>query len=192
MQHFWPGRGLRAVYATVITMNVIIGSGLADSFLLSHTQKSFRDTGALNGRLSIWPPARQVLMDHLGLGAGVGTFPKLNPMGIAAHTAILDMGAGLGVVGLAVFVAIIVTSLVTGTRATQQGKRTLLVGAFMVTSAPILLSGYWIESPAFWMALGMFSQMAVFMPARGTSPPGDGSPALNTVSRSPLAVDDLR
>jgi hypothetical protein len=53
-----------------------------------------------------------------------------------------------------------VTSLVTGTRATQQGKRTLLVGAFMVTSAPILLSGYWIESPAFWMALGMFSQIA--------------------------------
>jgi len=72
-----------------------------------------RATGDLAGRLTIWPEARQVFGEHLLVGVGAGGFRAVGTSGIGAHDVVLELGAGLGLVGIALFLGLIVASLTT-------------------------------------------------------------------------------
>lgn len=161
-----PRRALLVVYWVVGAVSVAILTGLSDQLILPHVSRTIRDTGDLNGRLYMWPQAREILIDHPFSGAGAGTFRLLNPLGIAAHNAFLELGAGIGIAGILLFAGVLVTALVTGTSTMALRPRNLLIGSFIVVSAPILSSGVWERSPAAWLAIGLFSRITVLDPAR--------------------------
>lgn len=160
-----PRRALAIVYGAAIAASLAILTGYFDQLILLHLSRTIREAGDLNGRLYMWPYARRVFAEHLFTGTGAGTFRVLNPLGISAHNALLDVGTGLGVVGVCLLVGTLVTALVIGTSAMEARTRNLLVGSMVVVSAPIFLSGVWDQSPAAWVAIGLFSRIAVLTPS---------------------------
>jgi O-antigen ligase len=162
---FAPRRGLSILYGAVIVAALAILTGFFDQLILSHLSRTFRESGDLNGRLFLWPLARRIFADHPFIGTGAGTFRVLNGLNLPAHNVILEFGTGLGMVGVGLFVGTLVTALITGTRAMDGHTRALLVGSMVVVSAPIFLSGAWDQSPAAWVAIALFSRIAVLVPA---------------------------
>jgi len=154
--------GLVVVYGLVVGVASGILFGFTDDLIRSNIEGNVtRETGNLNGRLLLWPIARDAFDRHLWIGSGGGTFPALNPRGIFAHNVLLDVGAGLGLVGLIVFIALIWTTLISGTRGGDQRRRALLVGVVLCAVSPPMLSGYWYQSPAAWVIIALFSRMAL-------------------------------
>lgn len=166
-----PQKAFRWLVAAVIMANVLVFSGWADGLLRSTSASSGRETGDLNGRLRIWPFARDAFWDHPFIGHGVDGVIALygNPLRIAAHNALLDVGVGLGLVGIVLFVATLWTALAQTTEWTSP-TRYVVVGAFVAVTAPIMLSGYWSEAPVFWIALGLFSSLGVLEGRSGLEP----------------------
>ena len=151
---------LRGIYIAVVLAGAAIFTGILDGALRTYALgQGDRDDGMLNGRLAIWPRAREVFWEGPLFGQGAGTFPKLNSRGIYAHDALLDIGQGLGLLGLVGYVTFLVVALISGTRRAQPEARTLLIGSFLCAAAPPLLSGYWYAAPAFWVTLALFSRI---------------------------------
>jgi O-antigen ligase len=155
-------KAIWGVYGLTLTATVAIMTGWADSSLRSNVSVgSGRETGDLNGRLSIWPIAREAMDTEFWFGWGAGTFPAMNPIGIYAHNVLLDIGSGLGIVGVGIFVMLIWTALFSGTRSTPADTRCLVLGAALCCLTPPMLTGYWFQAPATWVALAIFSRMEV-------------------------------
>lgn len=152
------------VCASVVA--VVISAGWLDPLIESAVMRSGRDTGDLNGRLTVWPYARNLIADRPFFGHGADTLPWItgNPFQIAAHNAFLDVAVGVGFVGVGVFVALLWSTLIHDTRMVVSDLRGLLVGSFIMVTAPILLSGYWTESPVFWISLALVSRVALISP----------------------------
>ena len=148
-------RSWRSAVVAVVVAFAAVFSGVLDATLRATAGTSDRERGDLNGRLSVWPDAREEFWDHPFLGRGVDSFAATNPLRIAAHNALLDVGTGLGVLGIVLFVALIWQAL----KPSDDSIQYLALGGFLVASAPILLTGFWIESPMFWLALGLFSKI---------------------------------
>ena len=141
-----------SVVAAAITL------GLLDDIIRSEVVPSAREDGDLNGRLRIWPQARQLFEDRPILGHGAGTFQAMNPLHIGAHNAFLEIGSGLGIVGLLVLVGALAAAV--RRRSTASDDHTIALGAFVTVNLPILLSGYWSQSTVLWMALGIAASSA--------------------------------
>jgi len=167
-----PRRAFHWLVGVVLVANAAVFAGWLDSWLRTSTARSVRETGDLNGRLQIWPFAREQFWNHPFLGHGVDGVIALpgNPLDIAAHNALLDIGVGLGFAGIALFVATIWESLAE-TGAWRSPRRYRAVGAFVAVSAPVTLSGYWSESPVFWIALALFSRLPVVAGQNATAEP---------------------
>lgn len=164
-------------------------TGMTDGWIRGQIVASSRETGDLNGRLSIWPMARDLFYDRPLLGHGAGALPQLsgNYEGIAAHNALLDVGVGMGVVGLCLFVAVLAVA-VWPRRSTASLSEIWMRGAFIVTTGPILLTGYWIESPVFWLSVALVSRVSVISAGSSSSEQPSGileeqSGALPVVAR---------
>ncbi len=154
-----PEKMLKFAWLAVGVSAAAIVTGAAESVLTAVDSLSSRSTGDLSARLIVWPIARHVFEQHILTGAGSGGFSSLDPIGIGAHNVILEIGAGLGVVGVIFFLGVYISSLVSATRATPARLRSLLVGALLLVSSPIYLSGQWELSPAAWIVLGLFSRV---------------------------------
>lgn len=124
-----------------------------------------RSTGDIAGRLATWPYARESISSHPLLGIGAGGFRTINPHGIGAHNVPLEVASGLGLIGLALLIAVAYSALMTGTQELERGSRCLLVGALIAASGTIILSGHWEYSPAGWFGLALFSRIAVLPPS---------------------------
>ena len=153
--------GLVMVYALIGLFSIAIVSGSADRPLAFLARGSVREDGFLAGRLKVWPVARRVFSEHLLFGIGEGGFRSVNPMGIGAHNVFLEIGAGLGIVGVCLFLATLFTAVISGTRSVDGRLRALLIGSFLTTVAPIYLSGHWELSAAAWVALAVISRIHV-------------------------------
>ncbi|WP_156109846.1 O-antigen ligase [Cryobacterium sp. MLB-32] len=174
---------VRVVWGAVAVSAAAIATGVADTLLrATDAGSAARATGDLAGRLTLWPEARQVFGEHLLVGAGAGGFRAVNASGIGAHDVILELGTGLGLVGVVLFIGVIVSSLISTRWAHSVRLRPLLVGTFLLSGAPLYLSGHWELSPAGWLVLALFSCMPlVFEPVRAvgratepsTDPAGD-------------------
>lgn len=139
----------------VVALNASIVTGVASDRLSALSGARSRDTGTLNGRLDVWPQARQEIMAHPFLGQGSGTFKQLNEIEAAAHNALLDFGAGLGVGAMLLFVGLIWLAFAPAWKA---GGRRLLAAGFMVAAlTPALSTGFWIEAAPMWAVLALIT-----------------------------------
>ena len=166
-KRIWPGLGAAVPIAAFSIAALATFTGWADGALLVLDHSSTRSTGDLAGRLSTWPYAREYVAAHPLEGIGGGGLRAANPYGIGAHNVPLEVASGLGIVGLALLTAVVYSALVTETRSVDPRARSLVVGALIVVSGPIILSGHWELSPSGWLALALISRIAVLEPEHG-------------------------
>lgn len=161
---------------------LIIATGVADKASLAW-ESGARATGDWSGRLVIWPWAREVWATNPWFGVGAGGFRETNAYGVAAHNIILQTGTGLGIVGVVLLLALIWTALAWTPSGGEHPKRALLVGAFIMASAPAYLSGVWETAPASWVVLAIFARLDVLgaqVPGEGQKPiPADSVPSVH-------------
>lgn len=156
-----PRLALRSLAVLSVIVVVVIASGIADQ-LLTPEQQSGRETGTLNGRLLVWPIARETFSQHPVLGIGIGAFRESNPFDIVAHNALLEVGVGLGIVGIVLFFSILHSALMHDTRAISNSTdRALIVGTLIAVTLPIFSSGNWDQSAAGWMATALVSRASI-------------------------------
>ena len=155
---------LKALVVALLVVCVLMISGVSDKASLVF-EGGDRATGDWSGRLVLWPLARQIWAQHPLNGIGMGGFHVESGTGIGAHNVLLEMGVSLGAVGLLLFVALFWTTLANGIGAVDPRLRAVLLGAFLLASAPAYLSGTWESAPASWVVLAVFSRLAVLAPA---------------------------
>lgn len=163
----WLGLGIGVPVAAVSIAALATFTGWADDALVVLDHSLSRSTGDLAGRLSIWPYARAYIAAHPLQGIGGGVLRAVNPYGIGAHNVPLEVASGLGIVGLALLTGVVYSALVAETRSVDPRVRSLVVGALIVASGPIVLSGHWELSPSGWLALALISRIAVLEPDHG-------------------------
>ncbi|MBQ1017242.1 O-antigen ligase family protein [Micromonospora sp. D93] len=115
----------------------------------------------LSGRLAVWPVAEASFWDSPLVGIGVGAFPSTNPYyGVGAHSLLLTLGNDLGLIGIALFAALV--GFLIRDAAPGLGRRHgTLVGVLIVGWTPIWLSGHWEISPVAWLMLALWSRLPV-------------------------------
>lgn len=148
------------VTLTVILAGTIV-SGAANEASLILEAVMGRATGDWSGRLVLWPAARAMWGEHLLIGAGADTFRLSSFFGMGAHNLILELGTGLGIVGVTVYVGLLWSSLGKRTTSASQTLGPLLIGCFIATSVLSYLTGVWDSAPAAWLALAVFSRIGV-------------------------------
>jgi O-antigen ligase len=151
---------LVAAVVALLLVAFSIVTGIADQASLA-LESGVRATGDWSGRLIIWPWAREVWAMDPWVGVGAGGFREINAYGVLAHNIILQTGTGLGIIGVALIVALIWSALAWKRTSWKQPKRALLVGAFLLASAPAYLSGVWETAPASWMVMAIFARLGV-------------------------------
>ncbi|MEH0972536.1 O-antigen ligase family protein [Micromonospora sp. CPCC 205546] len=139
----------------------------------------------LSGRLLVWPIAEASFWESPLVGIGVGAFPSTNPyFEIGAHSLLLTLGNDVGLVGIAIFVALL-THVMRGAAPTAGRRNAALVGVLLAGWTPIWLSGHWEISPFAWLVLALWSRLpvALALPRAGrrrrrrTYPPAPRRPA---------------
>lgn len=162
-----------------------IVTGIADHASLA-LEAGVRATGDWSGRLIIWPWAREVWATDPWIGVGAGGFREINAYGVLAHNIILQTGTGLGIIGVALIIALIWSALAWKRTGWKQPKRALLVGAFLLASAPAYLSGVWETAPASWMVLAIFARLGVM----GLDAPRQGHEDIDAVRPKPKKLPE--
>lgn len=146
---------------------VLVATGWVDE-LLRPDEQTARETGDLNGRLPIWYYARTAMAARPLVGHGAGAFYEINPLSVVAHNAVLEVGVGLGVVGVVTFGVVLYSVLIQDTRAIPDNRsRALVVGGLAAVMLPIYASGHWDQSPAAWTALAVISCAGVLFARAG-------------------------
>lgn len=163
-------RSPRIPWLVFLAAQVVVVLGLLDERVRPFLTESARETGTLNGRLDFWPAARAVFNDNIFFGVGLDGFIARNG-GSAAHNVSLDLGSGLGLVGLVLSGLWLHQVLMVETRAAEPRRRALIVGGFIVAMTPILTSGYWHQSSTFWAAVALVSLLPVAAPGLAGADP---------------------
>lgn len=142
----------------MIPLQAIIAlSGVLDEHLRP-TTTSVRETGDLNGRLTLWPLAREVFHSHPLRGVGVGSFELASGSSVLPHNAYLTWAAESGIVGLALFTCLVTHML--SRPAWKRGRVPFEAGAVILMNLPLLYSGVWDRSPVFWITLALGLQVS--------------------------------
>lgn len=165
LYRFGPKTMLNIAWIAVGIVAIAIATGIADTILHGVDADTIRSTGDLAGRLTIWPDAREVFATHFLTGIGAAGFQSVDPLAVGAHNIILELGSGLGIIGVGLFVGMFIFTLQDATRGADVKLRALLVGGLLLTTAPMYLSGHWELSPAGWIALAVFSRIQVLSEA---------------------------
>ncbi|UKA65914.1 hypothetical protein LFT44_15585 [Arthrobacter sp. FW306-05-C] len=153
---------MRLLVATVLAGAAAITTGAVDQASLAFENVFGRATGDWSGRLIIWPVARDFWVSggNFWFGSGAGTFQLSNYFEVGAHNLILELGTGLGMVGVLMYVAVLWASL--GKRAAGSDHRAaILIGCFIAASALSYLTGFWDHSPAAWIGVAVFSRLGL-------------------------------
>lgn len=145
----WANLVGRVAWLALPTLAV---SGVLDE-ALRPAKATIRETGDLNGRLTIWPLARELFHEHPLRGTGAGTFEFISGLGIRTHNAFLSYASETGIVGLVLFLT---ATWRLGVTPLRDGSERLMVGvAVLLAAAPILYTGAWDRSPVFWLSLAL-------------------------------------
>lgn len=149
ISRFLPTPPIKTLTALAGVAAVMIVSGLIDEAARAVESLSGRSTGDWSGRLYLWPDARAWWLDHFIIGSGASTFQGSGGHELGAHNLVLELGTGMGVVGVALFVALLWFVL--------RNVTPILLGCFICTTALSYLTGHWEITTAGWIALGVFS-----------------------------------
>jgi O-antigen ligase len=147
-----------------------------------------RRTGDLAGRLTVWPRAREQISEHPIWGIGTGNFAATDHAGIFTHNLLLEIGVGLGMIGLVLLCLFLVAAF--RMTAADSPARLVIVGCFVAASAPIYLSGVWELSPAGWVILALFTRAHVLLDKSGA--PDSPGGALLALDRRAVREDRRR
>lgn len=152
---------LKMLVLAVLVTTWAIATGAFDRASLAVESFFGRETGDWSGRLIIWPIAREDWAEHFLFGGGASTFFLRGTVGVGAHNLILELGTGLGLVGVILYLLFLWSSL--GKRPTAAGEKLgpVLIGSFIAVSAFSYLTGHWELSPAAWIALAVFSRIGL-------------------------------
>lgn len=142
---------LKVALAATIT---VIAIGWADRSLVAIEGYFARNSGNLSGRLPAWQVARAAADDHPYIGLGIGGVPGV--AGIEAHNIVLNLVAGVGVVGLALLMWTTWAALKDSDRHRAARGATAML---LVAWAPIVASGFWEMSVAAWSVLALVSRI---------------------------------
>ncbi|MBK8448476.1 MAG: hypothetical protein IPL41_17805 [Micropruina sp.] len=156
-------RSLAIPTLAVVTAAALALSGIGDQSSLQF-EAGGRATGDWSGRIPLWDAARTIWALRPLVGFGVGSFGHVSGYGIAAHNVLLDIGVGLGVVGVLLFIAVLVSCLWLGTRSAPQVLRSEVIGVFLAASSPAYLTGVWATAPAAWICLALVARIGVVHP----------------------------
>ncbi|WSG39822.1 O-antigen ligase family protein [Dactylosporangium sp. NBC_01737] len=179
--------GVGVLATVMLALALAVAYGSIDDTLNALDGVSGRATGDIAGRLTTWPIARDVIAEHFWFGLGSASFRFVNPFGIGAHNVVLELGAGLGAVGVVLFLGTIYAAVVHATRDADPSVRAPLVGAFILVSGPIYMSGHWELSPAAWVALAICSRLTLLRPAPSAGPVSVLSKPVSSVSSASCA-----
>lgn len=119
-----------------------------------------------NGRSALWSQALQTFSSHPLAGVGTGGFAAINPENLYPHNLIFEVASELGLIGLTVLLAILVTAILTmvancRTAVDQDRARSALVLALFVAAvANALFSGDISANGDVWLTLGLGVGMA--------------------------------
>jgi O-antigen ligase len=189
VQRFMPPAALSVLAVTLSGGLLALASGILDDEVTPQ-QVTGRETGTLNSRLLMWPIARSLIAER-PWGWGPGTFTELNLFGIVTHNAILEIGVGLGLLGIVLYLGTLYSVLFHDTREVPGRQRLLVVGVTMCAFAPILASGHWDQAGPGWTVLGLVSVLGVWLgadDAEESESPGpfeEPAPSAQTSGRSP-------
>ncbi|MFI0794535.1 O-antigen ligase family protein [Micromonospora rubida] len=115
-----------------------------------------RATGDLSGRLYIWPYALSSWAESPLLGIGPGMLTATGRLGLGAHNLLLSVGNDLGLIGVVLYGGMLTFALAGPLRhASPVSSR--VAGLFLVSQAPIWLTGHWEISPVCFVALALVS-----------------------------------
>lgn len=151
---------IRLLTVTLTAIAIGITTGLLDP-VMGLLDFGSRGGGGLSGRLSLWPIARELWNSSPWVGNGMWAMRASNPWGVDAHSVFLEIGSALGIIGVGLFVALLWSILVTGTRSVEKRVRFLVIGSLLAVSAPAYFSGAWEATPTAWMILAIFSRISV-------------------------------
>ncbi|HZK05966.1 MAG TPA: O-antigen ligase family protein [Actinomycetaceae bacterium] len=158
-----PETAFNTLVITGVITVILISSGLVDE-LITPQSEAGRETGDLNGRLTIWPYARQSISEHPLLGIGLGAFFRITPFQMVAHNLVLEIGVGVGLIGLLLFGSLMYSAVIRDTRMIEDVRgRALAVGALIAVTLPIYTSGHWEQSAAGWVVIALFSRSPLLM-----------------------------
>lgn len=152
LARFMKNPPIRTLIGVLVVIALCIATGVADKLSLVAESLLGRPTGDWSGRLMIWPLARQWWLEHFIVGSGTTTFQVSNQFDSAAHNFVLELGTGLGIVGVALFVSFLWIALRGPGRVTR-----VLIGVFLLANAFSYLSGVWELAPAAWVGISLFS-----------------------------------
>lgn len=172
-QGHYVARCFRILY---LLLPVFAITGIVDERFRPETV-SARETGDLNGRLRIWPMARQFFWDHPIRGIGAGTFEFESGLGFLPHNSYLTFAAELGLVGLTLF-CMSIWLLGVPTKNEVSTGATLPSEIIALINAPLLYSGVWDRSPVFWISLALIFRSRLQPVESLSSVPTNASPRL--------------
>lgn len=145
-------------------------------------------------RLDAWSAALRMTEDHPILGAGPGNFQYLYPeitdrppgsksLGVV-HNAYLDVGAELGVLGMALFLAYIAIVFSRATEANRQGKGLPGYAAAVRTSLVVAIVGAIFLSEQYYLPLWLLGGLATMLWLEGRDDGVSAGPPLPPIGRS--------
>lgn len=177
-------------WATAVGLTVLAAGWVDEQ--ITPTRDAGRETGTLNGRLYIWPYARELIGEQPLLGYGHGAFRALNPMNIVAHNALLEVTVGLGLIGAALWCACVYSALIRDTRGTMPTPdRAFAIGGLVAVSAPIFATGNWDQSGAAWIVFALASRAGLLLGGgRGERRIGEDEPDRAAREAGRLRRDD--
>jgi O-antigen ligase len=187
-----PSASLRIVVWSFAAWAIALSTGMADKVIRENLSVGKREHGDLNGRLPTWSIARQVIDDHPLRGAGAGAFRALNPYGIGAHNAFLEVTAGVGIIGVTLFIVTLYLALVREARSASSSAANQTTVPVILVLAPILLSGHWNESPAAWASIGIVSAWASILNRSAEGSPSEESRHPSSFATGATAVRSER
>lgn len=162
-----PRLAFTILVVSVSVVSYVIITGHSERMLV-RLEGGVRSDGTLAGRLILWPQARQLWSEHWVSGIGAGGFRSVNGLDLVAHNVILETGVGLGVVGVALLLAMWWFALASDSKPVPRRRRSLLIGGFVAAVAPAYLSGAFEYTAPSWVALAIVSRIAVL--AQGPRP----------------------
>jgi O-antigen ligase len=156
---------VRPAFTGLVIVVAIAGlgtlTGVLDPVLRYFDGLWSRRTGDLAGRLTVWPRAREQIVEHPLWGIGTGNFAATDHSRIFAHNLFLEITVGLGLIGLVLLCLFLGAAF--RVTAADPPARLVFVGCFIAASAPIYLSGVWELSPAGWVIFALFTRAHVLL-----------------------------
>ena len=118
--------------------------------------------GTLTGRAQLWRASARIVNDHPWFGVGAGSVPDrighTTGVLLGSHDTFLSLAAGTGFIGLALFVAVLVTAGMTG--ATMRGLDRGFVVVLLVALIVALLPLHWELQKAVWIVVALVPVLA--------------------------------